>query len=293
VTVSASRVAAIGAAIRLLSVAQQRRVACRPVRDILPDGDLAAAYAVQAGVIAGQLAAGARVIGRKTGLTNPEVQAQLGVDQPDFGVLLDTMRCAQGEPLDITRLLQPKIEAELAFVLACDLDQPDVTETDVTAATAHVIAALEIVDSRIAGWDITITDTVADNASSGLFVLGDCEVPPGAVDMARAEMTMRSGGQVVSAGITADCLGSPLAAVAWLANTARGYGTPLRAGDIILSGALGPMVPVTPGSEFIATVSGAGSVSASFTRAADMARTADAAGTSARAEASASAGTSA
>ena len=269
-TASTRREDAIAAAIQRLDDAQDRRTPCPPVRDLLPAADLGAAYAVQSGVIARRLAAGARVIGRKIGLTNPAVQAQLGVGQPDFGVLLDDMVCAQDIPVGITRLLQPKIEAELAFVLARDLDQAAaITEADVAAATAHVIAALEIPDSRIRGWDITIVDTVADNASSGLLVLGDDPVPLERIDVASVEMTMRSAGQVVSAGTGADCLGSPLAAMAWLASTARDYRSPLRAGDIVLSGALGPMVPVTPGSQFTATITGAGSVSACFTGLAD------------------------
>lgn len=268
-TTSADHDTAVTKAAWRLDNAQQQRTPCPPVRDILLAGDLATAYAVQSRIIGNRLASGARIVGRKIGLTNPKVQAQLGVDQPDFGVLLDDMRCTQDEPIDITRLLQPKIEAELAFVLNRDLDQASVSETDVEAATAYVAAALEIVDSRVSGWDITIVDTIADNASSGLFILGDHLVPPSAVDMTGAGMTMRSGGQTVSAGIAADCLGSPLTAVAWLASTVRDYGSPLRAGDIILSGALGPMVPVTPGSQFTATITGVGSVSACFTNPAD------------------------
>jgi 2-keto-4-pentenoate hydratase len=264
VTTSADHDTAVIQAARRLDNAQQQRTPCPPVRDLLPAGDLATAYAVQSRVIANRLASGARIVGRKIGLTNPNVQAQLGVDQPDFGVLLDDMRCAQDEPIDLSRLLQPRIEAELAFVLNRDLDQAFVSEADVAAATACVTAALEIVDSRISGWDISIVDTIADNASSALFVLGDHLVPSGAVDMTGAEMTMRSGGEIVSAGIAADCLGSPVTAVAWLANTARDFGSPLRAGDIVLAGALGPMVPVTPGSHFTATVAGAGTVTASF-----------------------------
>jgi len=256
---------AVMRAVGRLEKARQQHTPCAPVRDILPAGDLAAAYSVQARVIANQRAAGARVVGHKIGLTNPKVQAQLGVDQPDFGVLLSDMRCPEDDPIDITRLLQPRIEAELAFVLSRDLDMPAVTEADVADATAYVTAALEIVDSRISGWDISIIDTIADNASSGLFVLGGRQVPLDAVDMSGAQMTMRSGDRVVSSGTTAECLGSPLTAVAWLANTTRDFGAALRAGDIVLSGALGPMVPVTPGSAFTATVTGAGTASASFT----------------------------
>jgi 2-keto-4-pentenoate hydratase len=265
--------AVVTTAAELLAEAATTRVPCAPVRSLFHEDDIAGAYAVQSMLVGRMLASGRRTVGRKIGLTNPKVQAQLGVDQPDFGVLLDSMHCTQDEPIDITRLLQPRIEAELAFVLSRDLDQASVSETDVAAATAYVAAALEIVDSRISGWDISIVDTIADNASSGLFVLAGHQVPLSAVDMTGAEMTMRSGGEIVSSGTTADCLGSPLAAVAWLAGTARDFGSPLRAGDVVLSGALGPMVPVTPGSTFTATVAGAGTVSASFTSTTDPAGT--------------------
>ena len=252
------------AAVERLTTAQADRIACTPVRDVLPEGDLAAAYAVQSAIIGTRTAAGAKLVGRKIGLTNPKVQAQLGVDQPDFGVLLDDMQAGAGETVDIGRLLQPKIEAEVAFVLASDLDQPLISEDDVAAATAYVVAALEIVDSRIADWDITIVDTIADNGSSGMFVLGADEVSLDGLDLPGVQMTLRSGDETVSSGTGADCLGNPLTAVAWLANTARDYGSPLRAGDVILSGALGPMTPVAPGSSFTAEITGLGSVSASF-----------------------------
>ena len=149
--------------------------------------------------------------------------------------------------VDIGRLLQPRIEAEVAFVLARDLDAPDIGPDDVLAATGSVAAALEIVDSRIAGWDISIVDTVADNASSGLFALGPERRAPGGLDLAGCPMRLRRGEEEVSTGSGAACLGHPAAAVAWLAATARSYGQPLRAGEIVLSGALGPMVPVGGG----------------------------------------------
>lgn len=252
------------AAVARLTTAQADRVPCAPVRDVLPEGDLGAAYAVQSAIIGSRTAGGAKPVGRKIGLTNPKVQAQLGVDQPDFGVLLDDMQVGPGETVDIGRLLQPKIEAEVAFVLSSDLDQPLVTEDDVAAATGHVVAALEIVDSRIADWDISIVDTIADNGSSGMFVLGPDEVPLDGLDLPGVQMTLRSGDDTVSGGRGADCLGSPLTAVAWLANTARDHGSPLRAGDVILSGALGPMTPVAPGSSFTAEITGLGSVTTHF-----------------------------
>lgn len=254
-------------ALRQLTEARVRRRPGPPVRGLLPEGDIDAAYAVQAAWTEDCTAAGARVVGRKIGLTSPAVRAQLGVDQPDFGVLLDSMESPDGAPVDITRTLQPRIEAEIAFVLARDLTAAATGEAEVAAATAFVVAALEVVDSRIADWDIGIVDTVADNASSGLFVLGAHGQEIGDLDLAGCAMTMWRGQQVVSQGSGTACMGNPLAAVAWLARTAHRYGRPLRAGEIVLSGALGPMVPVAPGDTFRADISGLGEVSATFTEA--------------------------
>jgi 2-keto-4-pentenoate hydratase len=252
-------------AARRLAGARATGRPCAPVRDLLAADDLAGAYAIQAGWVAGQVAAGARVVGRKIGLTNPEVQAQLGVDQPDFGTLLDTMDCPAGQPVDIGRVLQPKIEAEIAFILASDLTAAAIGPDQVAAATAWVVPALEIVGSRIAGWDISLVDTVADNASAGLFTLGAARRPAAGLDLAGCAMTMWRGDEVVSAGTGAACLGDPLAAVAWLAATARRYGAPLRAGEVVLSGSLGPVVPVGPGDRFRAEITGLGAVEAAFT----------------------------
>ncbi|MEY9966984.1 2-keto-4-pentenoate hydratase [Streptacidiphilus sp. MAP12-16] len=263
---SASRTLDTGAAeaLRQLTEARARRRPGPPVRGLLPEGDVDAAYAVQAAWVEDTTAAGARVVGRKIGLTSPAVRAQLGVDQPDFGVLLDTMEIPDGASVDITRTLQPRIEAEIALVLARDLSADTIGEAEVAAATAFVVAALEVVDSRIADWDIGIVDTVADNASAGLFVLG-AQQRLGSLDLADCAMAMWRGRDVVSEGSGAACMGNPLTAVAWLARTARHYGRPLRAGEIVLSGALGPMVPVAPGDAFRADISGLGQVSAIFT----------------------------
>jgi 2-keto-4-pentenoate hydratase len=252
-----------GAAERLREASRTARP-CAPVRDLLGTSDLASAYAVQRANVERALAAGARRIGRKIGLTSRAVQQQLGVDQPDFGVLLDDMAVGQDEPVRPGRLLQPKIEAEVAFVLAQDLPDRPVTALDVLRATDFVVPALEIVDSRVAGWDITIVDTVADNASSGLYVLGTRPVPLAAVDLPAARMRMTQDGNEVSTGVGAACLGDPVNAVVWLANTAREQGDPLRAGDVVLSGALGPMVRVVPGARFVAVVDGIGTVRATF-----------------------------
>jgi 2-keto-4-pentenoate hydratase len=278
-------------ALEMLVAARASGQPCPPVRGLLPDGDIDAAYAVQSSWVADQIAAGARVVGRKIGLTNPVVQAQFGVDRPDFGVLFDSMACAPGTPIDGARTLQPKIEAEIAFVLAADLTGAVIGPAEVSAATAYVVAALEIVDSRIAGWDIGIVDTIADNGSSGLFVLGDRRQELGRLDLAGCAMTLRrvasggaggadggggagradggggagrADGEVVSTGTGASILGDPLAAVAWLAAAVRDHGRPLRAGEVVLSGSLGPMVPVTPGDAFQADISGVGHVSCVF-----------------------------
>jgi 2-keto-4-pentenoate hydratase len=275
-------------ALEMLVGARASGQPCPPVRGLLPDGDIDAAYAVQSSWVADQIAAGARVVGRKIGLTNPVVQAQFGVDRPDFGVLFDSMACAPGTPIDGARTLQPKIEAEIAFVLAEDLTGAVIGSAEVAAATAFVVAALEIVDSRIAGWDIGIVDTIADNGSSGLFVLGDRRQRLGRLDLAECAMTLRrvasggavgasgsgradgadgaggADGEVVSTGTGASILGDPLAAVAWLAAAVRDHGRPLRAGEVVLSGSLGPMVPVAPGDAFHADISGVGHVSCVF-----------------------------
>jgi 2-oxopent-4-enoate hydratase len=247
-----------------LAAARADGVPCAPVRDLLGRDDVVAAYAVQSAWVAERVAAGAQVVGRKIGLTHPAVRAQFDVDEPDFGFLLDDMAYASGELIDVTRLLQPRAEAEIAFVLGAGLDVDGIGPAEVAAATAHVVAALEIVDSRIAGWDITIVDTVADNASSGVFVLGADTVPLSGLDLPTCAMTMWRHDDVVSEGAGADCMGDPLHAVAWLARTARELGAPLRAGDVVLSGALGPVVPIVAGDVFRAEITGIGAVSAEF-----------------------------
>lgn len=252
------------AADQLIAAATARRP-CAPVRHDLPDTDPATGYAVQQLLTQDRLAHGAHVIGRKIGLTSLAVQAQLGVDQPDFGVLFDDMRVASAETVALGRLLQPKIEAEIAFVLATDLSDPTTDAGQARAAVEYAVAALEIVDSRIAGWDITLVDTIADNASCGLVVLGDTRVPLDDADLRTVQMSMTDrSSSVVSSGEGAACLGDPLEALAWLARTAAALGDPLRSGELVLSGALGPMVPVRPGDEFTAELSGFGRVSVRF-----------------------------
>lgn len=251
------------AADRLL-VATRDRVPCTPVRDLLGSTDLAAGYAVQQLLTRAAVARGRRIAGRKIGLTSAAVQRQLGVDRPDFGVLFADMARTETEPIKLTTLLQPRIEAEVAFVLGADLDSDRLDLDMVRAAVDQVVAALEIVDSRVANWDISLVDTVADNASCGLYVLGARRRPLAGLDLPAVTMSMTADGEVVSEGTGAACLGDPCAALLWLARTAREFGSPLRAGDLVLSGALGPMVKVTPGTTYVAAIDGLGTVRASF-----------------------------
>lgn len=246
-----------------LATAAREKVPCAPVRDLIGEAD---AYAVQQHNIAARIADGATVVGRKIGLTSPAVQQQLGVDQPDFGVLLDDMAYEDGDELPISGLLQPKVEAELAFVLKADLTAGPFDEQTVANAVDHVKASLEIVDSRISGWDITFADTVADNASSGLFVLGAEQADLGEIVPKTVSMVLSVNGEERSAGIGAACLGDPLTALAWLATTAADLGAPLKAGDVVLSGALGPMVGVQAGDQVEATITGLGTVRATFAK---------------------------
>ncbi|WFE20395.1 fumarylacetoacetate hydrolase family protein [Solwaraspora sp. WMMD937] len=255
----------IGAAVAALAGAYETGVPCAPLRDrLLPVGDVAAAYAVQRELVAGWTRAGRRRVGAKIGLTSPAVQAAFGVYQPDFGVLFADMAVPDGDEVDLGGLIQPRVEAEVAFVLGADLPDGPATVVDVLRATDFLLPAVEIVDSRITGWDISIVDTVADNASSGLFVLGDRPVPAASVDLRGCGMVLESAGEPVSVGAGAACLGNPVHAVAWLASTLAAAGDPLRAGEIVLSGALGPMVPVTPGAAYEARIAGLGSVRTRF-----------------------------
>ena len=237
---------------------------CNPIRDLLSEDDLDAAYQVQNINTEKWLSEGRRLVGRKIGLTSKAVQTQLGVDQPDYGMLFADMDVADGEEVDVGRVLQPKVEAEVAFVLSQDLDEEQLTTADMMSSIDYAVAAIEIVGSRIANWDIRILDTIADNASSGLFVLGHQPRKLSEFDPRLCGMIMERRGEPVSMGAGVACLGSPVTAALWLARIMAGVGRPLKKGDIILSGALGPMVPVEPGDVVEAKIEGLGSVRAAF-----------------------------
>lgn len=259
-----SRSEIVEAAQRLLD-AERRHSACPPIRELLNSGTIDDAYAVQSAVVAEKVRRGAVVVGRKIGLTSRAVQEQLGVHQPDFGVLFEDRRFSSGAKIPDWLLMQPKAEAEIAFVLADDLADGPLDLDQCRGAVARAYAAIEIVDSRIANWDITLTDTVADNASFGAYVVGRRGVELAEFSPKEAVMTMTVDGNQVSQGLGSDCLGDPLLALAWLAQTARTHGQPLLAGQTILSGALGPVAAVPPGAVVEATISGLGSVSFEMT----------------------------
>jgi 2-keto-4-pentenoate hydratase len=238
-----------------------------PLRDGLDPTDADGAYAVQEINTRFWEAQGRQIVGRKAGLTAKAVQVQLGVDQPDFGVLFEDMRVADGGVLDPGKCLQPKAEAEIAFVLGADLPSSETTPDQVAAAVATVHAAIEIVDSRIADWKITFADTVADNGSSAFFALADLGLPLAGLDLEGAPMEMTINGQVVSTGIGAAALGNPLNAAAWLASTLAARGEPLKAGDILLAGALGPMVALKPDDRVEARIGGIGTCTFTYAKA--------------------------
>lgn len=235
-----------------------------PIRDLLAPGDVAAAYAVQTINTERGIAAGRRLVGRKIGLTSLAVQKQLGVGQPDYGMLFADMARPEAVDIAIGDVLQPRAEAEIAFVLGRDLDGEQITVADLMRAIDFALPAVEIVGSRIANWDIRITDTIADNASSGLYILGSRPVRLGDFDPRLCGMVMEKDGEPVSVGAGAACMGSPLSATLWLAQVMARVGYPMRAGDTILSGALGPVVPVAAGDVFDVRIEGLGSVRAAF-----------------------------
>jgi 2-keto-4-pentenoate hydratase len=249
-----------------LDAAERQRTPVAPVREALADGGVPLAYAVQEINTERRLKAGRRLVGRKIGLTSVVVQRQLGVDQPDYGMLFDDMAIPDGWEAPADRLLQPRVEAEIAFVLGRDLDEERLTIADILRAVEFALPAIEIVDSRIADWKIGLLDTIADNASAGMYVLGASPKKLDGLELRLAAMAMEHQGELVSTGAGVACLGDPLSATLWLAQTMARVGRPLKAGDTVLSGALGPMVTVERGGVYEARVEGLGSVRAAFAK---------------------------
>lgn len=248
-----------------LFVALQSRQVVEPLTSRETDLTIEDAYHISLHMLNRRLATGERVIGKKIGVTSKPVQTMLNVHQPDFGFLTDRMQYRDGDEMPIsTRLIQPRAEGELAFLLKRDLTGPGVTEADVLAATECVMPCFEIVDSRIRDWKIRIQDTVADNASSGLFLVGRDAVSPHQVDFLNARMSVEKNGKPLSTGTGAVSIGSPLYCVMWLANTLGQFGIPLKAGEIILSGSLVPLEPVVAGDHMRVTVEGMGSATVRF-----------------------------
>jgi 2-keto-4-pentenoate hydratase len=257
---------AVAQAARRLREAEASGKPCAPVRELLPADDVDAAYAAQQLNTDAALASGRRLSGRKIGLTAKVVQQQLGVDQPDYGALFADMERGDGDEIAVGAVLQPRAEAEIALILERDLAQEQPTLADLIRAIAYAVPAIEIVGSRIANWDIRIVDTVADNASSGLYVLGGPARRVDGLDLRACRMTMAKNAQQVSSGDGAACLGNPLHAALWLARRMVKSGTPLRSGDTIMTGALGPMVAALPGDAIAAEMSGVGSVRTIFAK---------------------------
>lgn len=250
-----------------LFAALRGRAVLEPLTARQPAIDIDDAYRVSLRLLERRQQDGERVIGKKIGVTSKPVQDMLGVHQPDFGFLLDTMQVPDGAAVSLSRhrLIQPRAEGEIAFVLNRDLRGPGITAAQVLAATDYVTPCFEIVDSRIRDWRIRIQDTVADNASCGVFVLGQARVKPAALDLAAVKMEIRKNGAPAASGAGAAVQGHPATAVAWLANTLGRYDIPFRAGEIILSGSLAPLLPAVAGDRFEMTLAGIGGASVSFT----------------------------
>jgi 2-oxopent-4-enoate/cis-2-oxohex-4-enoate hydratase len=222
------------------------------------------AYHIQQHMISRRLAQGARVVGKKIGVTSKVVMDMLDVHQPDFGYLLDRMIYNEGDAIPMASLIQPKAEGEIAFILKRDLMGPGISNADVLRATECVMPCFEIVDSRIKDWKIKIQDTIADNASCGVFVLGDHAVDQRKVDLSTCGMVLEKNGEIVGTGAGAAALGGPVNAVAWLANTLGRLGIPLKAGEVILSGSLAAMFPVKAGDNLRVSIGGIGGCSVRF-----------------------------
>ena len=244
--------------------AEKNKKSVAPLTDLYPDITIHDAYRVQISSIVQKVKDGQKIVGKKIGLTSFAMQELLGVDQPDYGHLLDSMNIPNGGSIQMETLFNPKVEGELAFILKKDLKGPAVTVEDVLEATEYIVPSIEIVDSRITDWKIKLEDTVADNASCGLFTLGGQRFDPNRMDLTKIEMSLYKNGEFMNKGTGADVLGHPATCVAWLANKLTEYDVTLKAGEVILSGALSAAVVAQKGDIFTAEFSQLGKVEVSF-----------------------------
>ncbi len=247
-----------------LAQAERSRAPIGPLTAANPDIDVIDAYEIQLINIRQRVAEGARVVGHKVGLSSLAMQQMMGVDEPDYGHLLDEMQVFEERPVTAANYLYPRVEVEVGFILAADLPGAGCTEDDVLAATAALVPAIELIDTRITDWKIALCDTIADNASSAGFVLGAARVPPTDVDITEVDAVLTCNGEVVAKGRSDAVLGNPVTAVAWLARKVESFGVRLRAGDIVLPGSCTRAIDARPGDEFVADFTGLGSVRLSF-----------------------------
>ncbi|OMC30961.1 2-keto-4-pentenoate hydratase [Mycobacterium sp. GA-1841] len=247
-----------------LAQAERSRVPMTPLTDGHPDIDVVDAYEIQLINIRQRVAEGAKIVGHKVGLSSKAMQDMMGVDEPDYGHLLDEMEVFQDVPVKAGRFLYPRVEVEVGFILADDLPGAGCTEEDVLAATAAFVPAIELIDTRITNWQIKLCDTIADNASSAGWVLGEARVSPKDIDICNIDAVLTNNGEVVAEGRSDAVLGNPVTAVAWLARKVESFGVRLKAGDIVLPGSCTRAIDAPPGSDFVADFAGLGSVRLSF-----------------------------
>jgi len=247
-----------------LAEAERSKVAIAPLTTGNPGIDVVDAYEIQLINIRQRVAEGARVIGHKVGLSSKAMQEMMDVDEPDYGHLLDEMQVFEDRPVPAGKYLYPRVEVEVGFVLADDLPGEGCTEDDVLAATAAFAPAIELIDTRIKDWKIKLCDTIADNASSAGWVLGEARVSPKDVDIQNIDAVLTRNGEVVAKGRSDAVLGNPVTAVAWLARKVDSFGVRLKAGDIVLPGSCTKAFDATPGDDFVADFDGLGSVHLSF-----------------------------
>jgi 2-keto-4-pentenoate hydratase len=247
-----------------LAQAERSREPIAPLTSAHPDIDVVDAYEIQLINIRQRVAEGARILGHKVGLSSLAMQQMMGVDEPDYGHLLDEMQVFEDVPVAARRYLYPRVEVEVGFILSADLPGADCTEDDVLAATEALVPSIELIDTRITDWKIALCDTIADNASSAGFVLGEARVLPADIDVKAIDAVLTRNGEVIAEGRSDAVLGNPVTAVAWLARKVESFGVRLRKGDVVLPGSCTKAIDARPGDQFVADFTGLGSVHLSF-----------------------------